>query len=215
MTARRIWLAFAAVLLALFAPLSIAKADGLYDAPVPAGSSYVRFLNADVAAETGAALDGRAIDFGSLLLTPYQLVPAGEHALTTGKATEVINVAAGAFYTVALHAEGPKSVTVIEDEAITNPAFAKLFFYNFTDTAAGLLADVGGDSVRVFSDLGAARTAAREVQPFDVVFSVTVGGDQLEPLERSVLQRHVGTSIFVVEHEGQYVADIAENSVSR
>lgn len=122
--------------------------DTLYDPEPPAGSAFVRVLNASGAAQT-ISIGERA--FGELpdrTTSPYRVVPGGQRALAGAGEAKSLVFEAGGFYTVVLPRKG--APTALRDPVLESRAKALVVFYNLADgprdlkTADGTVALVEG-----------------------------------------------------------------------
>ncbi|MEN0087653.1 MAG: alginate O-acetyltransferase AlgF [Pseudomonadota bacterium] len=211
---------FAAVMIAMVWVFSAwspyAFADGLYESPVPPGAAYVRFLNRTPKIELSASIDGRSVAFSGQVLTPYSVHLAGKHDVTAGSVNGKVQSMPGRFYTIIVGAAaGLHRIVAVEDEAISNPALAKLFFYNLSRQPASLLAQIGGKEAPVFSNITPGAHAAPEVRPFEVGLKVQLPSGPLTALPNAILQQQQAVSIVVVEVNGVAEASLTLNGVAR
>jgi hypothetical protein len=206
-----------AALLILLAAEEAAKAEaGLYDAPVPPNSAFVRMIDASGGADPVAALDDIDVDVPAGGISPYMVVPAGARTVRFSGASVDVPLKAGTFSTVVVGGSSPRT---FGDEAVRNPARAGLYFYNLSNEPVSLLATVKGKSVPVFERVAAGAAAFREVNAFDVELAVVGdGGAVVGPLPSPVtLERRNGVSVvYFGRGSGAAGSAIAErNSVQR
>jgi len=161
-------------------PLQVSANDaGLYDAPIPADKSLVRFLNVKLKGGVSLDISGRKFDVEAVVLSNYQIVDTGPFTISDGAASTDAKLEAGKFYTIAIGAEAiaGKSIVVIDDKAVENPSKSALSFYNFSTQAADLSLLLNGDSKVLFKDVPPAGAASKELPAIDIGLEVS-GGDK-------------------------------------
>ncbi|MCU0831680.1 MAG: alginate O-acetyltransferase AlgF [Rhizobiaceae bacterium] len=193
-----------ALLLAVFHPSARAQDAGLYDAPPPPGSAFVRVLRA-AGDEANAMVGPETLAIGTGI-SPYAVVKGGELALALGAQTGSVTVEPGRFYSVAMGGEmGP---VLFEDPAIDNPAKSAVYFYNLGPAAASVFAPK--QTVDVIAAVQPGQSGSRMINAVTLDLDVISGG-QTMPLAGVVLERRTGTSIAVLA-DGSVV--VVKNSVA-
>ncbi|TYC64030.1 hypothetical protein FMN63_27770 [Stappia sp. BW2] len=198
-----------------FAALLPARAgdEGLYDSPPPPGSSFVRIIDGQRA--SGVASVG-SVEY--LLteegLTPYKIVHAGTYDLSMRDASPSFSFEAGKFYTI-VAAAGTEPV-LVEDEPISNPSRAGLYFYNATGTSDVDLALVlGGKAVKAFKNVSADSEAFRQLKAATVGFEAQQSGNALAAADEFSLKRKIGTTVVLFQDSGNYKLLVSNNSLEQ
>ena len=189
--------AFTALLSAGLAPGAAAAADDLYAAAPPAGSAFVRLVNAQPgSAALDASIGGKSagkVAFGEA--SAYVVVPQGDReADFAGKGKQGFAVAAGGFYTVALT---PGGVVVVNDGTNTNLAKALVSLYNFSGKPTLDLKTADG-ATTVVAGVAGGTAGSRAVNPLTVGFVATSGADVLYTQPQVTLDRGAAYSLIVM-----------------
>lgn len=179
------------------APGFALAADDLYAPAPPAGSAFVRVVNAQpgsaaLAATVGGKSAG-AVAFGQA--SAYVVVPQGEReADFGGQKKQGFAVAAGGFYTVALT---PNGVVVVNDGSNTNLAKALVSLYNFSGKPSLDLKTADG-ATTVVAGVASGAVGSRAVNPLTVGFVVMSGAELLTTQPPVPLDRGAAYSLIVM-----------------
>lgn len=205
-----------ATLLSMVASANAQEA-GLYDAPPPEGTSYVRFLNRSKLQEPVVKLSGTAYSLGSKVLTDYSYIKEGSYDADFNTKMLPLALVAGKFYTVVVGDESPnaKPIAMVEDKVISDTTHAGLYFYNYTDQPLDLVANVNGKSGAVFKGIASASVEFKEVKPFEVAFDVQAGGKTVGSVSQITFPRGSGISIVVTKSDSGIIVDAINNTVSK
>jgi hypothetical protein len=176
-----------------FATFAQAQEAGLYDAPPPEGTSYVRFLNRSKLQAPVVKLSGVPYAQTAEVLSAYSYVKEG--AIDVEFNTEKLSapIVAGKFYTVVVgDAVGNlKPIAVMEDKALADASsHSGLYFYNYAGEPVDLQVNVNGKSGAVFKAVVPGGTEFKEVKPFDVAFDVVIAGKTVCTRQRNFDCRH-------------------------
>lgn len=209
----KILLALWTSLLLIFAGNVSANDDELYDPAPPADSAFVRVLQGASGTASAAATVG-GYSYGEVAypaLTKYRVVKQGDYDVKIGSVSAKITIAAGKYYTIALTDEG--KIVQLSDELLTNPAKARLYFYNFTDNKASLYAPEFNAAIAdgVVKD----SQDSQELKAVKLKLQAKVGGAVVKEYPEVQLKRRVGTSVIVTGKAGAYKSVIIENEVER
>jgi alginate O-acetyltransferase complex protein AlgF len=168
--------------------------DGLYDAPPPPNSAFVRVIDASGAGNITVTLGGKSVAVNETAISGYAIVPAGKVAVAAGEAAGEVEVASGKFYTVAVGGAAP---ALMEDAAIANPAKAGIYFYNFAAAGAATLFATK-QNVAVIENIEAGKGGFRDINA--VTLDLEVRGAAGNSLLKDVaLKRRVGLTIVAFE----------------
>lgn len=187
--------------------------EGLYDSPPPPGSSFVRIIDGQRA--SGVATVG-SVEYilSEDGLTPYKIVQAGSYDLSMRDATPSFSFDAGKFYTIV--AAAGSEPALVEDEPISNPSRAGLYFYNATGTPGVDLALVlGGKAVKAFKDVSADSAAFRQLKAATVGFEALQDDSALASADEFSLKRKIGTSVVLFQDSGNYKLLVSNNSLEQ
>jgi len=214
MITRRILFATGAAtaLFALAALPGFAEDAGLYAAPPPPDAAFVRLLNADTSADATLNVAGVTLSAAAGGLSAYSFVTKGDYAAAIPGGSLTVSFAPQKFYTVLLNPAGQNSV--IEDNPVTNPVHAGLYFYNLSAAPLALEATVGKTQAAVFKDVAPGQAAWREVNAFDVTFAVSNGGEASVALPAISLVRQQGVSIVALQQGDKLTAFQVVNAVA-
>ncbi|CTQ56359.1 Alginate O-acetyl transferase AlgF [Roseibium album] len=156
---------------------SVTADDALYEAPIPADKSLVRFVNAKL--KNGIVLDFSGQKFGvdGKALSAYHIIQNGDYVIGDGLSAVNVKLESGKFYTVAVGAEiaDGVSIVVIEDKAVENPSKSALSFYNYARQPVDLALVLKGDTRTLFKDAAPGSMASRELPAIDIGLQVQNG----------------------------------------
>jgi hypothetical protein len=194
-----------------------AQEAGLYEAPPPEGTSYVRFLNRSKLQEPVVKLSGTAYSIGSKVLTDYSYIKEGSYDADFNTKMLTLALVAGKFYTVVVGDESTtaKPIAVVEDKVISDTTHAGLYFYNYTDQPLDLVANVNGKSGAVFKGIASTSAEFKEVKPFEVAFDVQAEGKTVGSVPQVSFPRGSGVSIVVTKSDTGIVVDAINNTVAK
>jgi alginate O-acetyltransferase complex protein AlgF len=171
---------------------------GLYAAPPPPNSAYVRIISAgSLGKATVGPLSLAAAPGGA---SPYRVIVQGKVTAKAGATVQALQLTAGHFYSVVL---GPGSkITLLDDPAANNKAKALIVFYNLTDRPLDLRTADGG--TKVIEAVAPGRSGLRLVNAAAVGFSTYAAGGQaaLAKTASQTLVRGVGYSAIAVPKGG-------------
>lgn len=152
--------------------------DALYEAPIPADKSLVRFLNAKQAPGMTVTINGQPFEVETDVLSAYKIVSGGEATIDGANSNLKFSFEPKKFYTVVVDgaASGLQPIAVLEDKVAQNRSGSSLSFYNMTAGAADLALKLKGKSKNVFSGVKQGEQAFREIIPVDIGIDVVVDG---------------------------------------
>jgi hypothetical protein len=202
----------ALTLMAGLASPAMAGEGGLYDAPPPADAAFVRVLNAGESGNLELSVADAAFSVGAGALSPYEFVTKGSYDATWASSKLPLSVDAQKYYTIIVPADGA-APTLVEDQALANPARAGLYFYNATGKSLQLDAKVNGKQAAIFKDVAPGATAFREVNPFEVAFIIVDGSAPAFELPATAMVRQQGMSVVAIPADGGVKAIQSVNSV--
>jgi alginate O-acetyltransferase complex protein AlgF len=188
---------FAALFSTVFGSGLALAADDLYAPAPPAGSAFVRVVNAQPgSAALAATVGGKSagnVAFGQA--SAYVVVPQGEReANFGGQKKQGFAVAAGGFYTVALT---PTGVVVVNDGTNTNLAKALVSLYNFSGKPSLDLKTADG-ATTVVAGVASGAAGSRAVNPLTVGFVAMSGAELLYTQPSVTLDRGSAYSLIVM-----------------
>ncbi|MDG1287760.1 MAG: alginate O-acetyltransferase AlgF [Rickettsiales bacterium] len=203
-------------MIAALVPFTMAQAndDELYDPAPPADSAFVRVIHAASAMDKVSATVG-GITYGELsypALSNYRIVKGGQHKATVGTVSQELTIDAGGYFTIALNDAG--EVKLIKDELLSNPAKARVYFYNFSDAAQGSLF-AAEHGAAILDKVNANEGGSREVNALKLALQAKAGEAVVQEFKGVQLKRRVGTSFLVTGKAGAYKALMLENEVER
>lgn len=223
-------LAMAMILAALVAASGTAAAEdgrgAVYDPLPPAGSAYVRFVNAlggEVSLKPDFLPAQRLGTEPSQRVTPYAAVGgvAGRTltleaslAQKTGRAT--LKAEPGSYTTVILHRgeDGSLAATPVPDQAEFNRARARLSFYNAApDCPEAGLGIEGGPAV--FEQVAPGTVKTRSVNPVTARLRATCGSQAAPPLALEGLEAGGMYSIWLMRTEGGIASFVTRDTTAR
>lgn len=97
-----------------------------------------------------------------------------------------------------------------EDAPLTNPAKARLYFYNLSDAKGAVIAPQHQNTVIVDD-----HTHSREVNALTLDLLVKAGDKPVQQFEKVTLRRREGISILLVGKQGKYQAVMKRNATAR
>jgi alginate O-acetyltransferase complex protein AlgF len=147
------------------APAAAQQIAHLYAPQAPAGSAYVRVVNATAASVPVAFAGGRdSLDPGHKIATDYRVVDAAAEVTikASERAPERIRVKPGTFSTVVLNGDA-KSPVITDITDGRNDLKAELRFYNLArDCEASLSIQ---DGARIFDKVAYGASVKRDINP--------------------------------------------------
>ena len=174
---------------------AFANDDGLYDAPPPPNSAFVRIIDASGTGNIIVSLGDVSVTVPVSAVSGYAIVPAGKLPVTLGEATAEVEVAAGKFYSIAVFSAA--APTVMEDVAIANPAKAGIYFYNLAKEGNATLF-APKQNVAVIDTVAAGKTGFRDINAVTLDLEVRTSG--APTLMKDVaLKRRAGLTIVVFD----------------
>ncbi|WP_209444085.1 alginate O-acetyltransferase AlgF [Rhizobium sullae] len=195
----------------------LANDAGLYDAPIPADKSLVRFLN--VKLKNGVSLDfsGQKFDVDPVALSNYRLIGNGSYKISDDASSTEATLEPGKFYTVAVGADGAgqKGIVVIPDKEVENPSKSALSFYNFSTKPANLSLRLNGDSKVLFKNLAPAAMASKELPVIDIGLEVSEGDRKVTELAKVSLTAKDRQNVVVVETPNGPAGFLAATGIDR
>jgi Alginate O-acetyl transferase AlgF len=191
----------------ILAMAGTAKAQdaGLYDAPPPPDSAFVRIIRAS-GSDSSAQIGPVSVELATAI-SPYAIVKGGALELALGAAKHVVTLEKARFYTVALG--GEMQPIVFEDAPIDNPAKSAVYLYNLGQTDAALFAPK--QNVDVVAAIPSGKSGHRMINAVTLDLDVVADG-KATAIKAVVLERRTGTSIVVLP-DG--TVGIAQNSMVR
>jgi hypothetical protein len=177
---------------ALLAMPSFAADDGLYGAPPPPDSAYVRIVNITDAALTAVKAGEVSFDAAASMASGYKIIHGGKVALDAGMLHLSPEFLPQHSYSAII---GTDQITIIEDKLQFSKAKANLVFYNLDlkDPVSLATADL---KLAIFKDVPAGTEVAREVNPLSIAFASQKNGALLAQSEKATLERGGVYSIF-------------------
>lgn len=173
-----------AVLGQVGAPQSVSAVEELYAPAPPAGSAFVRFMNAS-AGPVPLTLAGRSVGtLGAYDVSAYFVAAAGPKSATAGKARLELPVAAGNYYTLvvqtlAAQAGKGEGLTILTDTANPHLAKAQVSLYNLSSLPTVALKTANGAATLV-DGVGPQAQGQRAVNAITVDLAVFSDGRVLQ-----------------------------------
>ena len=185
--------------------------ETLYQAAPPANAAFVRVVNALDGAPVTVTLAGQGFEdaLAARQVSAYHVVPQGAPllALPGLHASQVLNVAAGHFYTVALGGTRARPLLSVLGEAQSQSSQgvtqARLSLYNLSSVPASLLTADG--KVTLVQALPALGARSLNVNPVNVQLRVEQGGQTLTTLPAARLQARASYGVFVFASGAMWV----------
>lgn len=208
------------LLLTLFSALLLsvtsahANDDELYDPAPPADSAFVRVVNAATSIVKAPSMVG-SYNYGDIeypKISDYNIVKQGEYVVTIGDISQKITIEAGAYYTLAL--TNDLKLVQIKDELLENPAKARVYFYNFSDSPNGALVAVDHNKA-IFENIASGAGESREINALKLNVQTKAGDTLIGDYKDVQLKRRVGTSFLISGKAGDYKSIMLENEVKR
>lgn len=215
---RRPFLALTVNLIALiWLPLVATAEDGLYEAPIPADKSLIRFINARLSFETELTLSDVQIDVEPEALSPYQIIDNGAYTLRFNDNEMTADFAAGAFYTIALDAasQADTSIVVIEDILPENPSRSALTFYNFSDAPASLYLELKGDERALFEQIAPGSMVTKALPPIELGVIVRVGDTVVLKEQAVAFTADQHRNVVVLSNTGETLGYITATQIDK
>jgi hypothetical protein len=212
---RAICVALALAIVSTFSTQILANDAGLYDAPIPADKSMVRFLNAKL--KSGISLDfsGQKYDLDAVILSNYRIIGNGTYTISEGSAKTEAKFEPGKFYTVAVGIDAAGGIVVIQDKDVENPSKSSLTFYNFSAGPANLSLRLNGDSKILFKDLVPSGMASKELPVIDIGLEVSGGGKQMAELDKVSLTAKDRQNVVVIDTPNGPAGFLAATGIDR
>jgi alginate O-acetyltransferase complex protein AlgF len=202
------------MVLTCLASFALAQDGGdisLYAAAPPPGSAFVRVINASgasVSSKVGQYNTGAVATGGA---SPYFAVPGGDVAITSGKSSQTVQAAAGAFVSLVVGMPGKSGFVPLTDTVSANRAKASILLYNLTTSPTIDLATADGKAV-VFTDVPAGTEVMREVNALSVEFTVQGPTEPVATFPLATLARGSAYSVIVYENGGKLAATWSANT---
>jgi hypothetical protein len=185
--------ALLALALAIAPAAAHAADEGLYAAPPPPGSAFVRFVNGDSRAAAATAIRGE--DFHAAApgtVGPYHAVQKGNADIMAGPARTTVQLKEGAHYSAVF--SGGK-LAVLEEPAFDPKMKAQLVLFNLSPVQDLSLKTSAG-AVSVINDVKPGTLGARAVNAVKTGFILASAQGKVDDLAPRPLER--GGSYAVV-----------------
>jgi len=156
---------------------------GLYDPVAPAGSSFVRFLNAKDQSLSPSFKKKKYSDVSPLAVSPYYVFKKGDTIFKLNN-QEPLNaqLEEGAFYTIT------SDSLVIKDQPNANRAKATIVFYNLS-TASDLSLKAKEGKINIFEEVASQSMEARDMNAVKIDLGVYSGDEMLKQLTPQIIER--------------------------
>lgn len=189
--------------------------DALYDAPIPADKSLVRFLNAKQAPGLTVTINGQPYEVETDVLSDYKIVSGGEATVDGVNSTAKFKFEPKKFYTIVVDgaASGLQPLAVLEDKIAQNRSGSSLTFYNMTASSADLALKLKGKSKNVFAGVKQGGQAFREIIPVDIGIDVLVDGKVAKSFEGVKLSATERQSVVAILVGKEVRAFVVPNSI--
>lgn len=134
--------------------------EGLYDPLPPAGSAFIRFVNAAPNTETASvSIDKKTFaPLGFRAASPYYVAPKGPATLRLGQDDKALDVQEGQFYTVVLLDE----IFIVKDTPNIDRTKSQIQLYNFSPHDALALKTADG-KIKITDPAAKRETAIRPI----------------------------------------------------
>lgn len=194
------------MMLAFLIPVSLsipamAQDEALYDPAAPAGSAFVRFINAGqdeiFQAPTVSGKTYEKVGFHGV--SPYYPVKAGKIAAGLGGAMSTEKIESGAFYTVILNGV---TLSTIKDEPITDVTKAMILFYNLS-TRPNLSLKTEDGKVEIVAATEPGKSGFRAINPVPVKTAVYDGEIKVTDIGEAALKRNESTAMILFQGADQ------------
>ena len=166
------------------------EVGGLYDPAPPAGSAFVRVLNAPT-----ATLGGKAVTSAAGGASAYMVIPQGSFDAKLGTQSGKLTAEAGKFYSV--FQSGGK-LTLLTDQSADNRAKALLTIYNLSKNPAVDLKTADGKTAVVVG-VKPGQSGSRAVNGITVELAAFAGTKSLGSLKSMALERGCAYAIVVTD----------------
>jgi hypothetical protein len=178
----------AAFVLGLLAPVSGAQADGLYAAPPPSGSAFVRFIDGDANGAKSIVALGRTYSLGDQgAVTAYNPIPQGKADFAVGAAKTDGTLKAGTYYSVVLY---KGKLSILEEPAFDGKLKAQIAAINLSSAADAAVKTADG-ATAVAGPAAPEAIAARDVNAVKIGLSTYAGATKVKDLPAQPLERNV------------------------
>jgi alginate O-acetyltransferase complex protein AlgF len=175
-----------------------AQDAGLYDPVAPEGSAFVRFINAEDDAAITPTIGGKNWpEVQAEAAGPYIPLKAENVEVKAGRAMALQTLEKNTFYTAVIDDD---KITIIKDQAITNPAKALIGFYNLADDGALSLKTREGKT-EIVSPVAQGQSGYRDINGVKVETAVFNGKTKLTDVEPMNLQRGQAFSVVVLDND--------------
>ncbi|MEC9362379.1 MAG: alginate O-acetyltransferase AlgF [Pseudomonadota bacterium] len=193
----RAFLRRALPVVALILPAAQASADdaALYGPEAPAGSAFIRVLNAAGQADLSAQAGSVAIDeIPAWSVSAFEYLPAGTVTVSAGAASTQATLQPNRFYTAVVDGQ---SVRLLDNEGYDNKLKALVILYNLTDAQDLSLRTVDG-STTIVDDVERNAFGTRQVNAARARLSVFAGDRNVGSTDTVTLSRGKAFSVFAV-----------------
>lgn len=198
------------LLLAAVTPVN-AGDDGLYSAPPPPDSAFLRVLNGDDIVAPVVA-NGNSMSIQPHRISRYAIVKAGEVKLEGLNHDGPLTLKIGGYYTLAV-LEGEASAKLYVDAPLVDPAKSRVYFYNLTDTPDVDLY-VPAAKQNALEKLTPVSSASVELKaPLQIELVAKTQAGELAKFEGVALKRRAGVSLVLFGGKGKYTSLVAPNAV--
>jgi alginate O-acetyltransferase complex protein AlgF len=188
---------------------------GLYDAPPPPNSAFIRILNAGPGSfDFDMTIAGKTLPVAAQSLGSYVIVSAGAVDLAGRGTSKQVKLDPGKFYTFAVSDSSGNSQLYVDD-GLTDPAKGRLYFYNLTAENSVELY-VPAAKTDALSDLPASSTKSVEIRaPLEVDMVAKAADSELATFESVKLKRRSGTSLVLSGKAGSYSGFTVSNTIAQ
>lgn len=191
-----------AVLISPLAAMAENTDDGLYDPVAPAGSAFIRFMNADPSVKNNQAptANGKQyeeVDYAQV--SPYYPIPKGALKTTFMTASTEATLEEGKFYTQVLRAE--RIETIADPVTEKNPNKAQVSFYNLSVTPEVSLKTADGATAITTEPVKSGKAAARLLNAIKLNSGIFNGTTRLAAVDALALERGKAYSIVLFSDE--------------
>ncbi len=191
-------------------PATYAGEDELYDPEPPAGSAFVRAINANEQNSSADFTIGNT-NINSLSYpsaSPYFVIKEGKYSVSSSGIESEIKIEAGKYYSLIITSD---KIREIEDMIIEDPAKSRIYFYNFSDKKANLTAPVHKTSI--FTDIESGKNISREINAITLDIAIDSEGQNISSFKNIQLKRKRGTIFIIVGSKGNYKTFTTENEI--
>ena len=174
-----------------------AQDAGLYDPVAPEGSAFVRFINTEDASVTPSVAGKNWPQVQTDSAGPYVPLKAANVEIKADAATASQTLEKNAFYTAIIDDD---KITVLKDQAITNPAKALVGFYNLADDGELALKTQEGKT-EIVAPVAQGQSGFRDINAVKVETAIFNGVTKLTDVEPLNLQRGQAFSVVVLDDD--------------